>query len=117
MEGDHKGALRYLESIYPLARMAGSLQPYTYYDYLNTLAVEMSEVGRIEEAHGASEVAVKLSFDSAGCCPQLRCALHGGGSSPSLATASASTALSLPSGWPKPLPGQEPRAGRRQLGL
>jgi hypothetical protein len=64
MSGDHRGAVADLESIFPLARMAGSLQPHTYYDYLNSLAVELSEVGRLTQARRASEIALSSSFGS-----------------------------------------------------
>ena len=50
IHGDHKQALNDLEQLYPLARAIGRHYPAFYYDYLNSLAVELSEVGRIEEA-------------------------------------------------------------------
>ena len=62
MSGDHRGAVADLESMFPLARMAGSLQPFTYYDYLNSLAVELGEVGRLAEARRASEIALSSPF-------------------------------------------------------
>ncbi len=62
MEDDHRGAVADLERILPLARMASSVQPYAYYDYLNTLAVELLELGRIEPARRASEIAVASPF-------------------------------------------------------
>lgn len=65
MEGDHRGAVADLERMLPLARMASSVQPYAYYDYLNTLAVELLEVGRIEPARRASEIAVASPFANA----------------------------------------------------
>jgi hypothetical protein len=46
-EGYHKHALKDLESIYPLARYA---PPHIYFDYLNSLAVELGEAGRKYEA-------------------------------------------------------------------
>lgn len=64
-EGDHEGALADLERTFSLARMASSLQPYAYYDYLNALAVELGEVGRLEQAHRASDIAVSSPFASA----------------------------------------------------
>jgi hypothetical protein len=62
LEGDHRGALADLEKIFPLVRMASSQQPYAYYDYLNTLAVELCEAGRVEEARCASEIALASPF-------------------------------------------------------
>lgn len=65
MNGDHRGALADLENMFPLVRMASSQQPYAYYDYLNTLAVELSEVERLEEARRAVEIALASPFASA----------------------------------------------------
>ncbi len=62
MSGDHHGAVADLESMFPLARVAGALLPYTYYDYLNSLAVELGEVGRLAEARRASEIALSNPF-------------------------------------------------------
>ncbi|HSF24288.1 MAG TPA: hypothetical protein VLE20_08690 [Blastocatellia bacterium] len=62
MEGDHQGALSDLEQMLPLARVVRSVQPYAYYDYLNTLAVEMCAVGRLEEAKNVSEIALASPF-------------------------------------------------------
>jgi hypothetical protein len=62
MSGDHRGALADLEASFPMARMAGSLQPHTYYDYLNSLAVELGEVGRFAQARRACEIALSSPF-------------------------------------------------------
>jgi tetratricopeptide (TPR) repeat protein len=62
IEGDHRGALVDLEKMFPLVRMASSQQPYAYYDYLNTLAVELTEAGRLEEARNASSIALASPF-------------------------------------------------------
>ncbi len=61
-EGDHQGALADLENLFPLVRMASSQQPYAYYDYLNTIAVELTEAGRLEEARNASQIALASPF-------------------------------------------------------
>jgi tetratricopeptide (TPR) repeat protein len=65
LKGDHQGAIADLEGLLPLARIAGSQQPHTYYDYLNTLAVELSEVGRLEQARRASQIALASTYASA----------------------------------------------------
>lgn len=65
MEGDHRGALADLESMFPLVRLASSVQPYAYYEYLNTLAVELTEAGRLEEARNASRIVLASPFASA----------------------------------------------------
>jgi tetratricopeptide (TPR) repeat protein len=61
-EDDHRGAVADLEAMVSLARMAGSRQPYAYYDYLNTLAVELGELGRLDQARRASEIAIASPF-------------------------------------------------------
>lgn len=50
MDGDHCGALADLENLKPIARAAGLVQPAAYYDYLNSIAVEWAQAGRLEEA-------------------------------------------------------------------
>ena len=62
IEGDHRSALTDLEKMFPLVRMASLQQPYAYYDYLNTLAVELTEAGRLEEARNASRIALTSPF-------------------------------------------------------
>ena len=56
LHGDHRQALNDLERLYPLARAIGKHYPAFYYDYLNSLAVEMGEVGRIEEARNVCRI-------------------------------------------------------------
>ena len=46
-EGDHRHALKDLERFYPLARY---VPPHLYFAYLNSLAIELGEVGRKYEA-------------------------------------------------------------------
>ncbi len=65
MEGDHRGAVADLERMVPLARMAALVQPYAYYDYMNTLAVELGELGRLEQARHAAQIAIASPFASA----------------------------------------------------
>jgi hypothetical protein len=62
MDGDHRGSLADLEGIYPLVRMASSVQPYTYYDYLNALAVELAEAGVLERARRVSGITLSSCF-------------------------------------------------------
>lgn len=61
-EGDHEGAVADLEKLLLLARAAITLEPAVYYDHLNSLAVELGEVGRIEEALRISRVVVASPF-------------------------------------------------------
>lgn len=55
--GDHEGAIRDLEEMFPLARLASYQEPRAYLIHLNSLAVELAEVGRLEEAARAASVA------------------------------------------------------------
>jgi hypothetical protein len=63
--GDHRGALASLEALYPLARRVGSWHPHVYYDYLNSLALELGETGRVHEAANVSKLAVASPFSHA----------------------------------------------------
>ena len=65
MSGDHRGAVVDLEKIFPLARLASFQQPYAYHDYLNTLAVELGEVGRLDQARRASSITLASPFAAA----------------------------------------------------
>jgi hypothetical protein len=49
--GDQKRALRMLESLAPLARWVARIHPASAFEYLNALANEMAELGKLEEAH------------------------------------------------------------------
>jgi tetratricopeptide (TPR) repeat protein len=62
IDGDHRGALSDLENLFPLARAVGRWQPYLFYEHLNSLAVELCEVGRLEEARHASQIALASPF-------------------------------------------------------
>ncbi len=62
MNGDHKQALAHLASLLPLARMIGSEQPHAFYDFLNSYAVELANVGLLEEARNASSMVVSSRF-------------------------------------------------------
>jgi tetratricopeptide (TPR) repeat protein len=58
-EGSHKQALKELESILPLARYT---DPKSYYDYLNSYAVELGHAGRIEEAQNVSRITLASPY-------------------------------------------------------
>jgi tetratricopeptide (TPR) repeat protein len=70
VDGDHRGALADFERLFPLSRALGRWRPYLYYDYINSLAVELMEVGRLEEARNAAKIALASPF--AGAFPQWR---------------------------------------------
>ena len=59
LEGSHHSAVDDLEKLYPMFRHAS---PYIYFDYLNSYAVELSEVGRMEEAKNISTLVCSSPF-------------------------------------------------------
>jgi len=65
IHGDHKQALDDLERLFPLAQAIGKHYPAFYYEYLNGLAVELGEVGRIDEAEATCAIALASPFASA----------------------------------------------------
>ena len=62
LNGDHRGSLRILQDLSPLASMLRASQPLGYYDYLNSLAVELGEVNRLEEATHVSALVLSSPF-------------------------------------------------------
>jgi hypothetical protein len=62
IDGDHRRALDGLDQVWPMVRLASHEHPALRYDYLNSLAVELSETGRIEEAKHAIEIALRSPF-------------------------------------------------------
>jgi len=65
LNGDNRGALTLLERLSPLARAVGSNYPHAYYDYLNNLAVECGDLGRLEQAAQACRIALSSPFSAA----------------------------------------------------
>ncbi len=65
IDGDHMGAVAHLENLGAIARISGSQQPSLWFDYLNSLAVELCAVGRLEEAKNISRIVVASPFASA----------------------------------------------------
>jgi hypothetical protein len=59
VEGSHNHAVKDLESVLPLIKY---MPPQHYYDFLNSYAVELSEVGRIEEAENISRLTIASPF-------------------------------------------------------
>jgi tetratricopeptide (TPR) repeat protein len=62
--GDHKQSLNDLESLFPIIREIGKYYPAQYYNFLNSLAVELSEAGRIAEAKAAINIALASPYAS-----------------------------------------------------
>jgi tetratricopeptide (TPR) repeat protein len=65
IHGDHKRALDDLERLFPLAQAIGKYYPAFYYDFLNSLAVELGEVGRINEARNICQITLASPFAQA----------------------------------------------------
>jgi tetratricopeptide (TPR) repeat protein len=59
IEGNHKAAVNDFERCLPLIRYAG---PLPYYDFLNSYAVELGEVGRKDEARNVMRVVLASPF-------------------------------------------------------
>ncbi|HYL99921.1 MAG TPA: tetratricopeptide repeat protein [Blastocatellia bacterium] len=51
MRGDHRVALSLLVSLVPTAQALGTLYPADFLSHLNSLAIELGEVGRVDEAN------------------------------------------------------------------
>ncbi len=62
IHGDHNQALEDIEKLFPLIRVIGKHYPVAYYDFLNSLAVELGEVGRVNEAKAACSIALASPF-------------------------------------------------------
>lgn len=58
-EGDHKQAVKEFEKALPLIKHA---DPFYYYQFLNSFAVELIEVGRLEEACNMSNIVLASSY-------------------------------------------------------
>ena len=62
VEGDHTGALSDLERLLRVTRWISRCYAPEYYAHLNSLAVELGEVGKIEEANHAVDFALASPF-------------------------------------------------------
>jgi len=65
IHGDHKQALRDIENLFPLVRVIAKRYPMLYYSFLNSLAVELGEVGRINEARRVCRITLASPFAQA----------------------------------------------------
>ena len=64
VEGDHRSALRELERLMPLAHLIGKRGHPSYFAFLNSYALELSEGGRNEEAGQVGNVVAASPFIS-----------------------------------------------------
>jgi tetratricopeptide (TPR) repeat protein len=60
--GDHEGSVADLERLFPVMRSFAMSFPSDYCDYLNNLAYELGQVGRIDEAKAAINVALRSPY-------------------------------------------------------
>ena len=58
IEGDHAGSLHAFQSIAPFVRAVAKAHPHVYASWHNSLAVELAELGRTNEARAAVAVAL-----------------------------------------------------------
>ena len=65
IDGNHQGALADLEGMFALARAVSVSHPSIYYTHLNSLAVELLEVGHITEARNVSNIVLASPFADA----------------------------------------------------
>jgi hypothetical protein len=63
--GDHRQAINDLERLFPLFRAIAKQYPTCYYDFLNSYAVELGEVGRISEAQNVCALTLRSPFITA----------------------------------------------------
>ena len=62
MDGNHPDALADLEKLFPLVRVMSASQPSRYYHHLNSYAVELGEVGRLDEAHNVCKIVLASPY-------------------------------------------------------
>jgi Cohesin loading factor. len=65
IDGNHQRALDDLERLFPLVRAIAKHYPTSYYDFLNSYAIELGEVGRIAEAQNVCAVTLASPFAAA----------------------------------------------------
>ncbi|HJQ68781.1 MAG TPA: hypothetical protein VKA70_07405 [Blastocatellia bacterium] len=65
IDGDHNGAIADLESLLPAVRAVSVWYPEVLCDYSNSLAVELCEAGRLQEARSVSHIALASPYASA----------------------------------------------------
>jgi len=65
LDGDHKGALSDLKSLSPIVSLLAKQKPFYLYAFHVDLAVDLGELGRIDEAEATLEVALASPYASA----------------------------------------------------
>jgi tetratricopeptide (TPR) repeat protein len=64
LQGDHIGAVKQLERLSPFMHGVGRYYPSAYHQYLNSLAVELGEIGRISEAKTICSITLASPYAS-----------------------------------------------------
>ena len=62
VDGDHKGACKTLDDLFPFIQLIAMNYPHYYYAYYNARAVELGELNRFEEARAALRIAIASPF-------------------------------------------------------
>lgn len=62
IDGNHNSSAANFESLRPMVEVISSKHPSLWFEYQNSLAVELMEVGRIEEAERASRIALASPY-------------------------------------------------------
>ncbi|MGH9821663.1 MAG: hypothetical protein ACREDR_00170 [Blastocatellia bacterium] len=62
MENDHRGSLEILNSMYPLVRSFRTTAGHLFYSYLNSVAVELTELGDFERASRINDVTLATPY-------------------------------------------------------
>jgi tetratricopeptide (TPR) repeat protein len=62
VDGNHQGAATALRGLLPMIRFVAQEHPVLWFDYHNSLAVELMEAGEFEEARYACDVALRSPF-------------------------------------------------------
>lgn len=65
IEGDHRGALSGIRKMWPLVHHLSRRLPVLYYYFLNTIAVELSELGELDQARRLASVCIASPYVNA----------------------------------------------------
>ncbi len=62
LDGNHTDSLSYLEGMIPLVRAVALKHPFFWYQLLNSISIELVEVGRLEEATNVCKIVLASPF-------------------------------------------------------
>jgi tetratricopeptide (TPR) repeat protein len=103
--GDHQQAINDLERLFPLYQAIAKQYPTCYYDFLNSYAVELGEIGRVREAQNVCALTLRSPFVAAyseyrQTCDELE----------AKRTAATPSVIVVPAAVPEILPASEAQA-------